>query len=55
MRMCWISWSEFTCDWECDKACEIGEFVDFRECIYKKHVFQKLTEECEDDDNIETI
>ena len=31
---------------ECDKSCDIGEYLDYTNCKCKKKLFDKLIEEC---------
>ena len=34
------------CDCECDKSCDIGEYLDLENCKCRKNVVYKLVEEC---------
>ena len=36
-------WNPSTCDYECNKACSIYEYLDLKNCSYGKHRFSKLT------------
>ena len=36
--------SNFEC--ECDKSCDIGEYLDYSNCKYRKILVDKLIEEC---------
>ena len=39
------------CECECDKSCDIGEYLDYSNCKCRKKLVDKLVEECSD--NIE--
>ena len=34
---------------ECDKSCDIGEYLDYKNCNCRKKVIDKLVEECSED------
>ena len=34
------------CEWECDKLCDVGEYLDFKNCQCRKRLIDKLVEEC---------
>ena len=34
---------------ECDKLCDIDEYLDYMNCKYKKRLIDKLVEECSED------
>ena len=34
------------CGCECDKSCGIGEYLDYKSCVCKKILVDKLVEEC---------
>ena len=34
------------CECECDKSCGIGEYLDYKSCVCKKTLADKLIEEC---------
>ena len=34
------------CECECDKACHIGEYLDYENCKYRKKLVDKLVDEC---------
>ena len=38
-------WNPSNCECECDKSCDIGEYLDYKNCKCKKN-FDKLVEEC---------
>ena len=39
-------WNPSNCDCECDKSCDIGEYLDYKNCRCKKRITDKLVEEC---------
>ena len=41
-----FSWNPSNYACECDKSCGIGEYLDFKSCVYKKALVDKLVEEC---------
>ena len=47
-RMCdkGFTWNPSNCECKCDKSCDIGEYLDYRNCKYRKKIIDKLTEEC---------
>ena len=34
------------CECECDKSCDIGEYMDYENCTCRKKLVNKLVEEC---------
>ena len=34
------------CECECDKSCDIGEYLDYKNCKCRKKIIDKLIEEC---------
>ena len=34
------------CEFECDKSCDIGEYLDYLNCKCRRKLFDKLVEEC---------
>ena len=42
-------WNPSTCHCECNKSCKIDEYLDFKSCSCKKHLFGKLVLACEDE------
>ena len=43
--------SNYEC--ECDKSCDIGEYLDYSNCKCRKKLFDKLVEECTE--NIDVV
>ena len=39
-------WNPSNCECECDKACDIGEYLDYENCKYRKKLVEKLVDEC---------
>ena len=39
-------WNPSDCNCECDKACNVGEYLDYRNCKCRKRIIDKLVEEC---------
>ena len=39
-------WNPSNYECECDKSCNIGEYLDYSNCKCKKKLFDKLVEEC---------
>ena len=44
-------WNPSSCECECDKLCDIGEYLDYKNCKCRKKVINKLTEECNENIN----
>ena len=39
-------WNSSNCECECDKSCDIGEYLDYKNCKCRKKLVDKLVEEC---------
>ena len=39
-------WNPSNYGCECDKSCDIGEYLDCENCKYKKRLVDKLVEKC---------
>ena len=39
-------WNPSNCECECDKSCNIGEYLDYSNCKCRKKLFDKVIEEC---------
>ena len=39
-------WNPSNCECECDKLCDIGEYLDYENCECRKKLIDKLVEEC---------
>ena len=41
-----FAWNPSSCDCECDKSCRTGEYLDYKSCVCRKTLVDKLLEEC---------
>ena len=39
-------WNPSNCEYECDKSCDVGEYLDYVNCKCTKRLVDKLIEEC---------
>ena len=39
-------WNPSNCECECDKSCDAGEYLDYKNCQCRKKIADKLVEEC---------
>ena len=39
-------WNPSNCECECDKSCDIGEYLDYKNCRCRKIIIDILVEEC---------
>ena len=39
-------WNPSTCACECDKYCEIGQYLDYKNCVSRKKMIDDLIEQC---------
>ena len=39
-------WNPSNCEFECDKSCDIGEYLDYKNCNCGKRITDKLPEAC---------
>ena len=39
-------WNPSNCNCECDKSCDIGEYLDYNNCKYRRKIVVSLVEEC---------
>ena len=39
-------WNPSNCECECDKSCNIGEYLDYENCKCRKMLIDKLVDEC---------
>ena len=39
-------WNPSNCDYECDKSCDVGEYLDYKNCKCREKLVDKLVEEC---------
>ena len=48
-------WNPSDCACECDKSCGIGQYLDYKNCVCRNSLFDKLIEECTNVIDGETI
>ena len=39
-------WDPSNCDCGCDKSCDVGEYLDYKNCKCRNKLVDKLFEEC---------
>ena len=39
-------WIASNCECECDKSCDIGEYLDYKSCKCRKRLIDELVDEC---------
>ena len=39
-------WNPSSCECECDKSCDVGEYSDYKNCNCRKRIIGKLVNEC---------
>ena len=39
-------WNPSNCECECDKSCDVGEYLDYSKCKCKKKLVDPLVEKC---------
>ena len=44
-------WNPSNCECECDNSCDIGQYLDHKNCKCRKELINKLNEECSEDIN----
>ena len=47
-------WNPSNCACECDKYCEIGQYLDYKNCVRRKKLIDDLIEQCTSIVDIET-
>ena len=40
------AWNPSNCECECDKACDVGEYLDYKNCKCRKKLTDKLIDDC---------
>ena len=40
------AWNPSNCECECNKSCDFSEYLDYKNCICKKRLVNKLIDEC---------
>ena len=41
-----LIWNPSNCECECDKACNVGEYLDYENCKSRQKLVAPLIEEC---------
>ena len=41
-----INWNPSNFECECDKSCDVGEYLHYKNCKCRKRLVEKLIEEC---------
>ena len=39
-------WNPSTCSCECDRCCESGQYLDYKNCVCRKKIIDDLIEQC---------
>ena len=39
-------WNPSNSEYECDKSCDVGEYLDYKNCKCRNKLVDKLVEEC---------
>ena len=39
-------WNPSTCSCECDRYCETGQYLDYKNCVCRKKIIDDLMEQC---------
>ena len=49
-------WNPSNCDCKCDKSCDVGKHLNYKNCKYRNKLIDKLFEECSENiDGNETV
>ena len=46
-----LIWNPSNCKCECEKSCDIGEYLEYKNCKCRKKIVDKLVEECTETNN----
>ena len=51
------AWNPSNCECECDKSCDVGEYLDYENCKCRTRLINKLVDECNEniDEELEVI
>ena len=41
-------WNPSNCECECDKSCDVGEYLHYKNCKCRKRLVEKMVEECKE-------
>ena len=50
-----LIWNSSNCECECDKSCNVGEYLDFENCKCRKKLIDKLVEKQTENINEEKL
>ena len=39
-------WNPSTCSFECDRLCDVGQYLDYKNCVCRRSVVDRMVEEC---------
>ena len=42
-------WNPSNCQCKCDKSCGIDQYLDYKSCVFRNSLVDKLVEECTND------
>ena len=48
-------WNPSNCECECDKSCDVGEYLDYKNCKCRNKLVDKLVEECSENIDVNKI
>ena len=48
-------WNASNCECECDKSCDVGEYLDYSNCKCKKKLYNKLIDQCTENTDVVMI
>ena len=48
------AWNPSNCECECNKSCDVGKYLDYENCKFRKRLVDKLVDECDENINEET-
>ena len=40
------TWNPSNCECECDKSCDVGEYLGYENCQWRRKLVDKLVEQC---------
>ena len=43
-----LNWNPSNCEWQSDKSCDVGEYLDYKNYKCRKRLVNKLIEECDE-------
>ena len=43
------------CECQCDKSCDVGEYLNYKNCKCRKRIIDKLVEECSENIDVNEI